>query len=338
MLCRRGRRSRFSLPLAVPSVIERSVHKCVNQYVRLSLVGRGASAKVYAARDRHDGQLYALKQFRFHRSSDLSALESEIAVLQSLAHPNIIALHEVLRVPESGTIFLVTDFADCGSLEAVLQLHGALPPATVRSIFAQAAAGVAYLHSLRIVHQDLKPGNLLLTRAGDVWITDFGLSHAFDAGASAFGTPLYQAPEVLAAAGECDRGKEDVWSLGVTLYEMVFGDVPFRGADLYAIVAAINRARLAPPRDCDPEAWRVIRGMLAVDPRERWAIADVLASEFVRGAPPRAEFARFHHTVIEAVEDGAPMVEIQALQCPPGYRFLFDDAGRQKGRGHSYPD
>jgi serine/threonine-protein kinase 11 len=267
------------------------VLKCVNQYVRLSLVGRGASAKVFAARDRHDGQLYALKQFHFHRSSELSRLESEVAVLQSLSHPNIIPLHEVLRVPESGTMYLVTDFADCGSLDTVLQLHSDLPLRVVRYIFSQIVNGVAYLHSLRIVHQDLKPGNVLLTKAGDVWITDFGMSHSFDSGAPAFGTPLYQAPEVLTAAGDCDRGKEDIWSLGITLYEMIFGEVPFRGADLYAIVAAINGGRLAPPRECDPAAWRAIAGMLAVEPRERWGITEVLESEFVRG-PPRARSSR----------------------------------------------
>jgi serine/threonine protein kinase len=310
----------------------------VNQYVRLSLVGRGGSAKVYAARDRHDGQLYALKQFHLHRSSGFSSLESEISLHRSLSHPNILPLHEVLRVPNTGTVYVVTDFADCGSLEAVLQLHHPLPPDTVRYIFSQIAHGVAYLHSLRIVHQDLKPGNVLLTKAGDVWITDFGVSHGFDCGAPAFGTPLYQAPEVLSAAGDCDRAKEDIWSLGVTLFEMVFGEVPFHGADLYAIVAAINGRRLARPRECDAEVWRVISGMLAVDPRERWAIADVLESEFVRGAPGSAQFAELHVTVIEEVEEGAPMVEVDAVLCPPGAPLAVADEGCQKGRPHSYPD
>jgi serine/threonine-protein kinase 11 len=309
--------------------------KCVNQYVRLSLVGRGASSKVYAARDRHDGQLYALKQFRCRRSSALSRLDCEVSLLQSLSHPNVLALHEVLRVPESGAVYLVTDFADCGSLASALR-HFPIPIETMRYIFREIVNGIAYLHSLRIVHQDVKPGNVLLTKAGNVWITDFGLSHGFDSGASSFGTPFYQAPEVLGGAADGDGGKEDIWALGVTLYEMIFGELPFQGADLYSIVAAVNGGRLAPPRECDGEAWRLISGMLAVDPRDRWGIAEVLQSEFVRSAPESAAFLEFHETVIGAVEEGVPVTEVEAVLYAPGSRF--GDPGQEKGRAHSYPE
>lgn len=305
--------------------------------MRLSLIGRGCSGKVYAARDRHDGQLYALKQFHPHRSSALSRLESEISILQSLSHPNILALHEVLRARNSASVYLVTDFADCGSLASVLRLRGPLPFPTIRYIFRAVVTGVSYLHSRRIIHQDLKPGNILLAKCGAVWITDFGMSHEFDCGAAAFGTPLYQAPEVLGAAGDCDRGKEDVWALGVTLYEMLFGDVPFHGADVYAIVAAINSRRPAQPRDCDPDAWGLVCKMLAVDPRERCGIEEVAQSEFVQGAPVSARFEGFGEIPVEAIDEAAPMIEVQAVQCPPGSSLLCAEEAGKKGRAHSYP-
>jgi serine/threonine protein kinase len=266
-------------------------------------------------------------------------LETELSLLHELVHPNIMPLHEVLRVRGSSTVYLVTDFADCGSLDSVLQLHD-LPLSTLQYIFREIVKGVAFLHSHRIVHQDIKPGNVLLSKGGRVLLSDFGMSHSFDTGASVFGTPLYQAPEVLdpAEIPACERGKEDIWALGITLFEMLFGAPPFKGQDLYGIVAAIRKTRLAPPRECDQGIWRLIGSMLAVDPRERCGIEEVMESDFVKNAPESADFAELNETVIGEVDPCAPVVEVEALVCQPGAPLEFLDKALGTARSHSYPD
>lgn len=336
MFCRSRRRSRFSCPLPVPSVIAHPILKSINRYLRLTEVGRGSSSKVYVARDRQNGQFYALKQIHLTKTSR-SQIESELTLLTSLSHPNIMRLHEILQVRDSGTIYIVTDFAECGSLEAILQHHDNLPLHIAQYIFKEIATGIAYLHSLRIVHQDVKPGNVLLTKSGRVFLSDFGMSHSFETEAAVFGTPFYQAPEVLDSVDvpACERGKEDIWALGITLFQMIFGTPPFKGGDVYTIVAAIRQTRLSPPKPTDPQIWKLICGMLMVDPKERWNIEEVMESGFVKGAPSQTDFSGFHETQIEEIDRGAPIVEVEAVVFLPVCSFA--DGRTLKWRSHSDP-
>jgi serine/threonine protein kinase len=334
-------------PTVVPVLDSPIYVKCVNQYRRLALVGRGASSKVFAARDLNDGRLYALKQCRLRARSSSAAssldVEEEIRLLQRIRHPNILSLREVLHVKPSGIVYLVTSLAECGSLESILRC-GSLTPEIARYIFRNAAIGLSYLHSLKIVHQDIKPGNILISKSGGVYLTDFGLSHEFDEEATVFGTPLYHAPEVLdlrpGPVGK-SAGKADVWSFGVTLYEMLFGKTPFAGRDVYEIIAGIRDTELVAPEGADEDAWELLMGMLAVDPAERFDMEDVVASRYVSEAPQKADLSILAELELEDLGADAPVIVVKATEYRPseilrcGSRGLLRDEGIQR-RCHSF--
>jgi serine/threonine-protein kinase 11 len=295
----------------------------VNQYIKLDRIGRGANSKVFAAFDRDDSNFYAMKCVNLEaiaRSRNgVSQLEREIKVLQSLSHPNVISLREVLHVKPRDSIYIITSLANCGSLKSVLGSQN-LSFSTLRYIFKCLASAIWYLHSQRLIHQDIKPANVLLSSNGSVLLSDFGLCHGFETPSVSFGSPLYNAPESLdpdPGATENDRTKEDVWSLGVTLYEMLFGVTPFRGRDVYEIIASITEKDLVAPSVCDKSAWELVQGMLQKNPKERFGMKEVMESEFVKNAPEFMDFAFLRTMELPTVDRERPIMEQSGEQCGP---------------------
>jgi serine/threonine protein kinase len=165
---------------------------------------------------------------------------------------------------------------------------------SVLSIVKQTARALQYLHATGHVHQDVKPGNILMTTAGRAILADFGVGHTLMSAEFAVGSAGYQAPEALddSYAEECHISqipqKEDVWGLGVTLYQLLFMRLPFVGTNLYEIVRVIRDRPLAIPDGTDQGIAALLRGMLAVDQCERFGIDDVLAHPLIQNAPDRA--------------------------------------------------
>jgi serine/threonine protein kinase len=208
-----------------------------------------------------------------------------------LSHRNIVTLHEVIYVRQSRAVYLVLRYVGCGNLAAFLRRGVVFSAAAIHVIFRQVTAAVSYLHGNRIVHQDLKPENILLADDGTVLISDFGTGHRFHSCARGFGTPAYQAPELAnrsAPEDEVEPGKEDIWSLRITLYFLHVQAFPFPGANVFEIAKAVIAAPVAAPSGCDRVLWDLVVGMLDPDPRKRFAIHDVLAHPYVAEAPESA--------------------------------------------------
>ena len=148
----------------------------------------------------------------------------------------------------------------------------------------QVAQGLKFLHERNICHNDIKPSNILLFSNGRVKLADFGIVRSFQSADSVLGSPGYQAPEFLDDTDSLDPRKEDVWSLGVTLYEMKFGRLPFFGDDLFQIVKDARKQCLTFPSHVSLEFERVIRGMLRVDPAERLSLDEVMLEPFFASA------------------------------------------------------
>jgi alkyl hydroperoxide reductase subunit AhpC len=214
-------------------------------------VGRGAFASVFRAHDTRLDRPVALKVFKAGSTSPPVAALAEARAAAALSHPNVCTIFAV--DDSEGVPVISMELVDGQPLSALLQ-QGALSPGEVASLGRQMALGMAAAHALGIVHGDLKPANLLVTRGGVVKITDFGLARrasppqtseetqewVFAKSAGISGTPSYMSPEQ--ARGEPITPCSDVFSLGVVLYEMLTGTKAFTGQNILQVLHEIGNA------------------------------------------------------------------------------------------------
>jgi len=198
----------------------------VGRFRLLRELGRGGFGVVFEAEDTVLPRRVALKAVRTGPRAALRGerLLEEAEAAARLAHPNIVTLHDLGRA-EQGP-YLVLELLDGEVLQHVLE-RGPLPPGEAVRIAMGIARGLAHAHARGVAHRDLKPGNVFLTRDGGVKLLDFGLAHAFGVPRAEGGTPAYMAPEQWAGAAE--DGRTDVFALGVLLFRLLTGRLPFPG-------------------------------------------------------------------------------------------------------------
>jgi serine/threonine-protein kinase 11 len=247
----------------------------LNQYVFAGHLGRGANASVHLAVDSDTGRQVAAKAVHLDASTSTN-LQREIRNMRRLDHPNIIRLIEVLHRKDTNTAYLILEYARCSLKGQRFTERQAV------SVFSQVVTGLLYLHRQGLVHKDIKPSNLLLFENGVVKIADFGIGHSFASAETVIGTPFYQAPEFLSDQAALDPTKEDVWSLGVTIFESVFGRLPFTGETVYEIAKASQRT-LEFPAGASAELSDLLAKMLCHDPAKRISMAEVAEHPFFAG-------------------------------------------------------
>jgi serine/threonine-protein kinase 11 len=285
----------------------------LNQYILAGRLGRGATSNVHFAIDSKSGQYVAAKVVHLNVSTS-ATLQSEIRNMRQLSHPNIIQLLEVLHRKDTNTAYLILEHAR-GSLKG----QRFTEPQAV-SIYSQVVDGLLYLHRQGLVHQDIKPSNLLLFENGLVKIADFGAVHSFASAEASIGTPAYQAPEFLSDEGSADPAKEDVWSLGVTIFENLFGCLPFKGESVYEIVAKAREDTLDVPASASLQLKDLLTKMLCPDPAERIAMADVAVHPFFAGErQPVMELA----TAPPKMKVSTSLVSVSAEVCDDNYWFAL---------------
>eukprot|EP00455_Lapot_gusevi_P018829 TRINITY_DN2033_c0_g1_i1.p1 TRINITY_DN2033_c0_g1~~TRINITY_DN2033_c0_g1_i1.p1 ORF type:complete len:405 (+),score=126.25 TRINITY_DN2033_c0_g1_i1:62-1216(+) len=238
--------------------------KLLNQYALLKTLGSGSYGKVRLAQDINTTQTYAIKIFSkkqlkkkreylpggpgqpMNVVTALDKVKKEIEIMQELSDSNVIQLYEVINDPEDDKLYMVLELGERGTLmqwnrvkgkyvsswfESEPSPFGGLPPAYACKFFSDCVQGLQYLHSQRVVHRDIKPDNLMLSREGKLKLADLGVAHRFADDqlrtlADSNGTYSYLAPEACAGQ-EFDAYMADVWALGVTLYVMLYGVCPF---------------------------------------------------------------------------------------------------------------
>lgn len=239
-------------------------------------LGQGTYGKVQMGINKETGQEVAIKTIKkckIETEADLIRIRREIQIMSSVQHPNIIHIYEVFENREK--MVLVMEYAAGGELYDFLSERKVLSEEEARRIFRQIATAVYYCHKHKICHRDLKLENILLDENGNAKIADFGLSNVFDECRllSTFcGSPLYASPEIV--KGTPYHGPEvDCWSLGVLLYTLVYGAMPFDGSNFKRLVRQISQGDYFEPKKPSP-ASPLIRDMLNVNPSRR---ADITA-------------------------------------------------------------
>jgi serine/threonine-protein kinase 11 len=304
--------------------------KKINRYTLRAKIGTGSSSSVYLAIDNLTNEKYAIKRIRLRElartSSGVAQLEREIRLMKLFDHKNIVKIEEVLHSPALDEAYLVLEYAERGSLGSLIERGLHLPYSVIFSIMKQILLAVKYLHACGYVHQDIKPSNILIDANGVAKLADFGIGHSFDSAAMVVGSPAYQAPEALydsyVSDDESDSGespqKEDIWALGVTLYQLLFLKLPFVGDNLYEIVNRIKERELQIPSPCEEIVADLLRRMLTVEPGKRIGVDDALAHPLIANAPESAE------ELPEALEiqlKNGHIINIEARVCGDGYSF-----------------
>ncbi len=269
------------------------------RYELVREIGRGASGTVYLARDSLIGREVAIKSFRAagppgeesQRHGVRSLRDDLLREARSagvLSHPNIVTVYDLVERSDR-TVFMAMEYVRGRSLAEILAPGRKLDFERAVDLVAQIASALDYLHTMGVVHRDVKPANILLDEAGQVKLTDFGIARLDkvpfgDEGDQVLGTPSYMAPEQL--LGREVTGRSDVFALGVVLFEMLTGRRPFEGANVAEVV---HRVVHAPLPDVTPELaglsprlQGVFERALAKDPELRYASAGELTAELRR--------------------------------------------------------
>jgi len=254
-------------------------------------VDHGGMSSVYRGHDRLLERTVALKVLHAHFGDDEEYVERfrrEARAVAQLSHPNIVTVID--RGSSDGHQFIVFEFVDGENLKQLLDRTGPLSVDRVLELGIQIADALAFAHAHDLVHRDVKPQNVLLDGAGDAKVTDFGIARSLDVerGVTQTGTVLgtsnYLSPEQ--AAGEQVTPATDIYSLGVVLYELLTGEVPFRGDNL--VVVAMKHVTEQPPgllaqrADIPQRLARAVERALEKDPARRFASMDAFASELRR--------------------------------------------------------
>jgi serine/threonine-protein kinase len=286
-----------------------------------SFLSQGGMGAVYKATHVMLGRTVAVKLINPEYVTSTEAVrrfQREARAATSLNHPNIVSVYDLGQTPQ-GTLYIAMEFVDGPSLKSVITSGGPVPPARTTHLLRQVASALAVAHRHSIVHRDLKPQNIMLTRTENgqevVKLVDFGIAKTFDdstqltVSGSTMGTPQYMSPEQ--ASGHVVDGRSDIYSLGVILYEMLSGDVPFNDKSATAIIIKQMKEVPQPPSVRNPRVAiaPALEAMtlrcLEKDPAQRFQTADEFAAALDAAATAIPEVDAAMQATIPAVTPAA---------------------------------
>uniref|UniRef100_A0A3P9KVN0 MAP/microtubule affinity-regulating kinase 3 n=1 Tax=Oryzias latipes TaxID=8090 RepID=A0A3P9KVN0_ORYLA len=255
----------------------------VGNYRLLKTIGKGNFAKVKLARHILTGREVAIKiidKTQLNPNS-LQKLFREVRIMKILNHPNIVKLFEVIETDR--TLYLVMEYASGGEVFDYLVAHGRMKEKEARAKFRQIVSAVQYCHQKHIVHRDLKAENLLLDADMNIKIADFGFSNEFTLGNKLdtfCGSPPYAAPELFQGK-KYDGPEVDVWSLGVILYTLVSGSLPFDGQNLKELRERVLRGKYRIPFYMSTDCENLLKRFLVLNPAKRGTLEQIMKDRWI---------------------------------------------------------
>ncbi|XP_063692257.1 MAP/microtubule affinity-regulating kinase 3-like isoform X40 [Bolinopsis microptera] len=250
----------------------------VGKYKLLKTIGKGNFAKVKLARHLPTGREVAVKvidKTQMNQTS-IQKLNREMKIMKRLNHPNIVRLYEVIETEK--TLYLVMEYASGGEVFDYLVAHGRMKEKEARQKFRQIVSAVQYCHQKGIIHRDLKAENLLLDAEMNMKLADFGFSNEFTAGTKLdtfCGSPPYAAPELFQGK-KYDGPEVDVWSLGVILYTLVSGSLPFDGQNLKELRERVLRGKYRIPFYMSTDCENLLKKFLILNPVKRHSLEAIM--------------------------------------------------------------
>lgn len=270
------------------------------------LLGYGAFAKVYHARNIHTEQSVAIKAINksfILKGGLANNVKREISIMRRLRHPNIVRLFEVLANKKK--IYFVLEFAKGGELFAKVS-KSRFSEDLSRRYFQQLISAVGYCHSRGVYHRDLKPENLLLDENWNLKVTDFGLSALTDDQVrqdgllhTLCGTPAYVAPEILTKKGY-DGAKVDIWSCGIILFVLNAGYLPFNDPNLMVMYRKIYKGDFRVPKWTSPGLKNLLSRLLDTNPVTRITVEEIINDPWFRVDYKQVQF---HEEYLELKDD-----------------------------------
>ncbi|XP_055995268.1 MAP/microtubule affinity-regulating kinase 3-like isoform X21 [Ostrea edulis] len=255
----------------------------IGKYRLIKTIGKGNFAKVKLAKHVPTGREVAIKiidKTQLNPSS-LNKLFREVRIMKNLDHPNIVKLFEVIETEK--TLYLVMEYASGGEVFDYLVAHGRMKEKEARAKFRQIVSAVQYCHQKHIVHRDLKAENLLLDGDMNIKIADFGFSNEFVPGNKLdtfCGSPPYAAPELFQGK-KYDGPEVDVWSLGVILYTLVSGSLPFDGQNLKELRERVLRGKYRIPFYMSTDCENLLKKFLVLNPTKRVCLENIMKDKWM---------------------------------------------------------
>ena len=233
------------------------IGQIVGNYKIEDKLGEGGMGAVYRGVDTMLDREVAIKALRPELASQTSVVErfrSEAVTLAKLNHPNIAALYTMFRQGEE--LYMVLEFVRGETLDSIIQRRGAMPAAEVIPVFCQILDGIDHAHELGIVHRDIKPANMMLTENGKLKVLDFGIARLLGSArmtraGNIIGTLEYMAPEQV--KGQETDGRSDIYALGMMLYEILTGRLPFDTDNEFELMKSQTEFMPTPPREINPD-------------------------------------------------------------------------------------
>jgi len=260
------------------------------RYQIIEELGRGGMGKVYKALDSELNEKIALKLLKPEVSANGEAIErfrNELKTARQISHKNICRMYHLTK--EEGTYYITMEYVPGEDLKRLIRKIGQMPVGRTISIAKQVCEGLAEAHSLGIVHRDLKPQNIMVDEGGNVRIMDFGIARSLltkgvTAAGVMIGTPEYMSPEQV--EGKPVDQRSDIYSLGIILYEMVSGRVPFEGDTPFTVGVKHKSELPCDPRELNPQIpadfSALVLRCLAKDKESRYQSAGELLAELAR--------------------------------------------------------